>query len=192
MSTITGTATQLLDAAQLLVQERGFNAFSYKDLASAVGIRTASIHYHFQTKADLGKALMVRYLAQLEQTLGEFDRKGGKNRSKLKKFIGLYRATEERGAICLCGSLAADLKTLPEDLQSVVTAYLDESEKWVIEKIRNGVRSGEFALGGTAASLASTLVAGLQGGLILARAQSPCSTTLDNVERAFCGALKKP
>ena len=186
----TDTAAQLLDTAQALVQERGFNAFSYKDLAEAVGIRTASIHYHFKTKGDLGKALMVRYLSQLNVTLSEIDREGGKNKAKLKKFIGLYRMTQSKGTICLCGSLATDLQTLPEELQSEVTAYLDATETWVIAKIRAGVRAGEFTLGATAASLASTLVAGLQGGLILSRAQNPTSGTVDHIESTFFSALK--
>ena len=184
------TATQLLDAAQVLVQERGFNAFSYKDLAAVVGIRTASIHYHFAAKADLGRALMARYSDQLEQSLDEIERKGRTNGAKLKRFIGLYRATQERGAICLCGSLASDLNTLPVELQADVTAYLDRSEEWVSEKIRDGMRSGEFSASGTPASIASTLVASLQGGLILSRTRGSSSTVLNHVERTVLAALK--
>ena len=56
------TRTQLLDVAQRLVQARSYNAFSFKDLAAEIGIRTASIHYHFRTKGDLGVALMQRYI----------------------------------------------------------------------------------------------------------------------------------
>jgi len=184
------TATKLLDAAQVLVQNRGYNAFSYKDLATTVGIRTASIHYHFPAKVDLGKALMARYSDELEQSLDEIDRKGRTNGAKLKRFIGLYRATQERGAICLCGSLASDLNTLPAELQSDVTAYLDRSEAWVSEKIRDGIRSGEFSSSGTAASIASTLVAGLQGGLILSRTRGSSSTVLNHIERTVLAALK--
>ncbi len=184
------TATKLLDAAQSLVQERGFNAFSYKDLAAAVGIRTASIHYHFEAKADLGKALMERYYRELEQSLDEIDRKARTNEGKLKRFIGLYRSTQKRGAICLCGSLASDLNTLPEGVQTEVTAYLKRSEKWVTQKIRDGIRSGEFVAAGTPASTASTLVAGLQGALILSRTREPSSPVLNHVERTVLASLK--
>jgi len=93
----TETATQLLDAAQTLVERRGYNAFSYKDLATDIGIKTASIHYHFPAKADLGIALMDRYLGGLEQAFATIDRTGSTHKTKLKKFIKLYRDTECRG-----------------------------------------------------------------------------------------------
>ncbi len=55
------TATQILDVAERLVQNRGFNGFSYADVASELGISKPSLHYHFASKADLGEALMRRY-----------------------------------------------------------------------------------------------------------------------------------
>ena len=85
----TDTATKLLDAAQHFVQTRGFNAFSYKDLAAAVGIRTASIHYHFPTKGDLGAALMQRYTDELAGVLTKIDGSSRTAKAKLKNFIKL-------------------------------------------------------------------------------------------------------
>lgn len=46
---------QILTSAQRLVQQRGFNGFSYADIADEVGIRKASLHHYFPTKTDLGK-----------------------------------------------------------------------------------------------------------------------------------------
>ncbi|EQD50561.1 transcriptional regulator, TetR family, partial [mine drainage metagenome] len=43
---------KIIDVAQQLVQSRGFNAFSYRDLADRISIRTASIHYYFPKKDD--------------------------------------------------------------------------------------------------------------------------------------------
>ena len=45
------TAEQILDVAEGLVQTRGFNSFSYADIAKQLGITTASLHYHFGSKA---------------------------------------------------------------------------------------------------------------------------------------------
>ena len=61
MNNNKNTAELILDAAQVLVQEVGFNGFSYAHIAEKVGIRTASIHYHFPNKEDLGEALITRY-----------------------------------------------------------------------------------------------------------------------------------
>lgn len=188
MAEPASTADQLLDAAQDLVQRRGYNAFSYKDLAREVGIRTASIHYHFETKADLGRALMERYLGELETALDAIDRRMRTQRGRLKGFVDLYRQTETRGAICLCGSLAADRETLPETVQRVVSAYLERCESWAAAVIGEGVRAGEFRAPGGAGNAAATLVAGLQGALIVGRAGGR-SSAVDGVERTFLASL---
>jgi len=57
------TAAKILDSAERLVQTRGFNAFSYADIATELRLRKASIHYHFPSKADLGRRLLARYEA---------------------------------------------------------------------------------------------------------------------------------
>ena len=67
------TADRILDIAERLVQRRGFNAFSYADVATAVGIRKASLHYHFATKADLGQALIARYRQTFLAALREIE-----------------------------------------------------------------------------------------------------------------------
>ena len=97
------TARRLMDAAQDLIQERGYNAFSFKDLAERIGSRTASIHYHFPTKADLGVALMERDLEGLDESLAHIDASAKRPRTRLKALVKLYSETESAGAICLCG-----------------------------------------------------------------------------------------
>lgn len=182
------TSTLLLDAAQTLVQERGYNAFSYKDLESAVGIRTASIHYHFSSKADLGAALMLRYLERLEAGLEQIGAKGRTGWGALKAFIDMYRTAERAGAVCLCGSLASDQHTLPEKVQVPVTAYIERSEAWVEQTIHTAVNNGELGFAGKPTDAARTLVASLQGGLILSRAQGG-PRAIDDIQRLFEGLL---
>lgn len=186
MST-TDTATQLLDAAQLLVQERGFNAFSYSDLSEAIGIRTASIHYHFKTKADLGKALMDRYHAELQDVLSGLDRTSRTNKARLKAFIQMYRDTENAGLVCLCGSFAADIETLRDDVQQIVQAYLAETQAWVAKTIAAGAAAGEFDPVGKPADLAASLVSGLQGGLVVGRVGG--GSVLVALQRTFLSSL---
>ncbi len=183
------TPNRLLDLAQDLVQERGFNAFSYKDLAGAIGIKTASVHYHFPVKEDLGAALITRYRDRLDAALAEIDRGARSGKSKLRRFIQLYRDTEACGAICACGSLAADRETLPAAMQDGVEDYFSRAEQWIAKTISDGVRAGEFELAGPPTEAATTLLAGLQGGLILSRAR-PGRQTLEVVQRNFFRTLE--
>jgi TetR/AcrR family transcriptional repressor of nem operon len=184
------TASKLLDAAQVLIQERGYNAFSYKDLAEAVGIRTASIHYHFPGKASLGLALMERYIADLDRALAGIGRNARTHKGKLKSFIKLYADTEARGAICLCGSLASDSGTLPSPLQDAVKIYIENSEQWIAATVKEGVRQGEFQFKGKASDAAASLLSSLQGGLILSRAKGGAQPLLATLQRVFLNTLE--
>ncbi len=59
------TSTRILDAAERLVQERGFNGFSYADIADELGVSKAALHYHFAGKAELGETLILRYSCEI-------------------------------------------------------------------------------------------------------------------------------
>ena len=67
----SSTASRVLDTAERLVQVRGFNGFSYADIAAELQISKASLHYHFATKADLGEALINRYSTRFFEALAE-------------------------------------------------------------------------------------------------------------------------
>lgn len=55
------TKTNLLNSAERVARTRGFDGFSYADLAADVGTIKASIHHHFASKAALAVTLMNRY-----------------------------------------------------------------------------------------------------------------------------------
>ncbi|MEO5888070.1 MAG: helix-turn-helix domain-containing protein, partial [Anaerolineales bacterium] len=60
---VRGTNTQraILDLAESLLQDRGFNGFSYAHIASELNVENAAIHYHFRTKEALACAVVKRY-----------------------------------------------------------------------------------------------------------------------------------
>ena len=185
----TDTRSRLLDQAQALIQDRGFNAFSFKDLAKAVGIRTASVHYHFETKLHLGLALMERYLAGFERKLVELS-SARTARARLHGLVEAYHAIEASGLACLCGSLATDVQTLPPEMRPLIDAYLERSEVWIAEQISLGRTTGEFAPRADATDLATLLVSALQGALFLGRSRAGGSM-LERVERAFWSSLEE-
>jgi AcrR family transcriptional regulator len=55
--TKTDMREAVMTAAKATVQSHGYNALSFRELAKEVGIKSASVHYHFPTKGDLGAAL---------------------------------------------------------------------------------------------------------------------------------------
>jgi AcrR family transcriptional regulator len=54
------TRETILRAARTRARAHGYGGLNFRDLATDVGIKSASIHYHFPTKADLGAAVAKR------------------------------------------------------------------------------------------------------------------------------------
>src|SRR5687768_3859259 len=84
------TADQILDVAEPLIQTRGFNGFSYADIAADLGITKASLHYHFRTKADLGQRLIARYSENFQAALRGIEEAGVSAPEKLVHYVRLY------------------------------------------------------------------------------------------------------
>ena len=167
----SGTTDQLLDVAQELAQKRGYNAFSYRDLAERVGIRSASIHHHFPAKADLGRALVARYRERFADALRRIAAGSGDAPAKLAAYVELFRATYEQGArLCLGGMFAADLPTLPTEVQEQVRGFYADNEAWLTRLLDAGRRSSELDFEGTPRDAAAALLDGLEGALLAARA----------------------
>ncbi len=118
------TKTALLDVAEHAARARGFDGFSYADLAEAVGIRKASIHYHFPTKAALSAALMERYHAALEDECIGIEAKYETGCERLQALIRLYRdALNDGKTLCLCVSLISSRESLSDEVIEKIRAF---------------------------------------------------------------------
>jgi TetR/AcrR family transcriptional repressor of nem operon len=163
------TASRVLDVAERLVQRRGYNGFSYADVASELKISKASLHYHFPGKAELGEALIRRYASRFADALEEIDRLGGDAPRKLEGYIRIYADVLREHRMCLCGMLAADYDTLPRAMREAVIRFFDDSESWLGRVLEQGRREGTFRLSGSATQEAQTIISGLEGALLVAR-----------------------
>src|SRR5271170_7068139 len=81
----TEAARAILDVAEQLAQTRGYNGFSYADIAAELGVTKASLHYHFPSKAELGRALIVRYHGLFGAALDSIDGQTKSPQEKLKR-----------------------------------------------------------------------------------------------------------
>jgi TetR/AcrR family transcriptional repressor of nem operon len=164
---MTATPSRLLDAAHALILERGYNAFSYADLAEQVGIRKASIHHHFPTKADLVEALLLRYRQRIQATSSELASQVPDPHEQIEMFLDHWtRCIEDKSEpICLALVLAAELPSLPGKVAAAVSGHFVEfgaALRHVIEAA--GFPSDE------AAGRAEAFMALFHGAMISARA----------------------
>jgi TetR/AcrR family transcriptional repressor of nem operon len=163
------TVTSILDSAERLVQSRGFNGFSYADVAAELGITKAGLHYHFAGKAELGQALIDRYAARFTAALERIDAAGRDAPAKLDAYARIYGDVLRQKRMCLCGMLAADYETLPGPLREAVIRFFDDNERWLTRVFEQGQAEGSLRLDGSAREAAQTLVGGLEGAMLVAR-----------------------
>src|SRR6202162_2849636 len=89
-STNVDTSRRILDVAERLLQTRGYNAFSYADIAQSLHITKASLHYHFPTKAELGRRLIERYGISFLHALAAIDQTSADAGEQLRRYVDIY------------------------------------------------------------------------------------------------------
>ena len=155
--------------AEGLVQTRGFNGFSYADIAAEMKITKAALHYHFAGKAELGEALISRYAARFADALSAVDGAGAQPAAKLEAYAQLYLNVLREKRMCLCGMLAAEYQTLPEPMRAAVLRFFDANESWLEEVLERGRAAGTLHFEGTARDTARTIIGSLEGAMLVAR-----------------------
>jgi len=163
------TATRILDVAERLVQVRGFNAFSYADVASELNITKAALHYHFPGKAELGQALVTRYAARFAEALAAVEAGLDDAPSRLDAYAQLYLDVLRDERMCLCGMLASEYPTLPPPMQDAVVRFFEDNETWLARVLRQGKDDGTLHFAPSPTETARMIVSGLEGAMLVAR-----------------------
>nr|WP_319384491.1 TetR/AcrR family transcriptional regulator [uncultured Roseibium sp.] len=165
------TEERILDLAEALIRQNGYNGFSFRDLASGVGVKSSSVHYYFPTKADLGARVARRYTERFLDLLGDPEEPVMSAEALILKLHGEFaRSLGQDGQMCLCGILAAESSGLPEAVVSEAKAFFDRTVAW----LTRGLRQSDWGAGIpdddlTRQSLA--ILAQLEGAMLIAKVQ---------------------
>ncbi len=163
------TATRILDVAERLVEVRGFNGFSYADVASELKITNAALHYHFANKSDLGVALVVRYTSRFDDALRAVDTRTTDAPKRLKAYADLYLDVLSGKRMCLCGMMAAEHETLSEPMQAAVLEFFTRNQAWLSRVLKDGKAKGTISFPDSPNKTARTIIGTLEGAMLLAR-----------------------
>jgi TetR/AcrR family transcriptional repressor of nem operon len=154
---------ELLDIADRLWRSRGYAGFSFADLSAASGIRKASVHHHFPSKAALGEALIARHAASAQAFAAAV---AGDATAAVEAFLDHYeRLLEAPEEVCAASAVCADLMVLPDDVAMSGRAYLAGQRAWLVAQLAAGPWQGDPD------GLADVVLGMLQGGLQRARAE---------------------
>lgn len=167
------TREEILNAAEELLQRRGYNAFSYQHIAVQLGIRNAAIHYHFPGKEDLGVALVKRYRERFRDWTDEMSRLSNAW-DRLNTHFQKYVEYAVAGAkICPGGVLSSEFEAIPEIMRHEARLLMRENFEWLIETLETGRAQGSLNFLGDPRHKAVEIGAALQGGLQIARMAGP-------------------
>ncbi len=168
MPPVSATAVTILDAAERVTQAVGYNGLSFRDLAEAVGIKSASVHYHYPSKGQLGAAIARRYTDRLMAHLNAVDALGLDVNEAMAAYVAVFRGTLERdGRMCLCGMLAAEKDAVPPEVQAEVRRFVDLNVAWIAA---TGARAADIATADPSIRhQAMAVFAALEGAMLVAR-----------------------
>ncbi|MEM8813445.1 MAG: TetR/AcrR family transcriptional regulator [Pseudomonadota bacterium] len=157
------TRDRLLDAAERGMRSRGYHAVSFRELADELGIKSASVHYYYRQKEDLGVALVDRYAAGFNEALAEKSAKSQSPEDKIKAFCAVYRnALTTSGQACLCGILSSESAGLPKPVADAARRFIRENIAWIMNALPASLPDADRK------RRATHIVAALQGAMALA------------------------
>jgi len=158
------TKSKIQDVAERFIIQGGYGAFSFRDIAESVGIKSASVHYHYPTKGDLVAAVMARYTHDFSQVLPDPCDEGLDAKDLLYGFIDGFKAkVVTQGNMSLCTMLTSDKPILPESVSHELAIFYRLKLDWLMQVlVRLEQTSKEEAL-----IKASQLLACLHGASLL-------------------------
>ncbi len=171
------TKTKILDYAEGMTQTRGFNGFSYLDVAAEIGIKTASIHYHFKHKDDLAVALVERIRVTHASGFREIEASTTSPKKRLESLIEYFQGSVREGKFCLCGMMAAELQSVSPRVSTLVDAYFKDVQTWLARQFKEaGYKDSKLR--------ALRFLSALEGSLLLGRLRND-PTIVRNVLKGF-------
>ncbi|WP_109476386.1 TetR/AcrR family transcriptional regulator [Paraburkholderia sp. C35] len=187
------TADRIIAAGRQLIMRRGYNGFSYADIADAIDIRKASIHHHFPAKTDLVIAVLNEWREAFEADVTSLEANGADAIEKLRAYVGHWERciADDTAPFCVAGMLGAELPSLPEEVAQGVKAFFDSVTSWLEQVLESGVKDGLIKLDSSVHAAAATLVSVVYGAMLAARAYADVAL-FKEVTEAAVERLVKP
>src|SRR4051812_14352163 len=166
------TSQDILNCARSLIVSGGYNGFSYADISKVVGVRNATIHHHFASKAVLVQALVVNYREEVQQGMAALERNVPEPVEQLRAYIQYWESCIADGTVpfCVCALLGTQLPVLPEEVALEVRAHFRSLSAWLTSVLERGLAKGDLRLTTSAKIEADGFMATVHGAMISARA----------------------
>lgn len=131
------TVDRILNSAETRARMGGYHAFSFREIAKEIGIKSASIHYHFPTKEALTLALTERYAKRFIEKINQIDTNIPIT-TQLANYIAIFReALAIEKLMCLCGVLSTESDLLPQGIKHAIQNFFTANLDWLKTRLQS-------------------------------------------------------
>jgi TetR/AcrR family transcriptional regulator, transcriptional repressor for nem operon len=158
------TREHIVEAADRLFYQQGYEHTSFADIASKVKISRGNFYFHFKTKDEILDAVINRRLAEKRQMLERWEIEGEQPADRIRSFINilLVNRTDIKRYGCPLGTLSTELAKLNHPAQPEATELFTLFRTWLRRQFELLGRKADADL------LAMHLLARSQGVAVLA------------------------
>jgi TetR/AcrR family transcriptional repressor of nem operon len=165
----TNARESILSAARAIAQSRGYGGLNLRELARDVGIKAASIYYHFPGKAELAAAVAKRYWEDGAAALEAISQETPDPMSALHRFPEIFRRSlEADNRLCLGSFMGAETDDLPAEVKTEIKQFADVNVAWLCK----GLVTAKVCKSKDADARAHAIFAAVAGAQLLARSRS--------------------
>lgn len=162
------TKVRALEEARKLLQEVGYNGFSFQHLADTLHIKKQSLYVHFKSKEDLGISLIEEHrlsFAKWTKTIDVFapDAQIG------AIFEVCYEFSTDSRKICPLSAVGADLNSLPQGMQLALSHLYTSRFLWLKDIIEKGQKNYIFRIDKSSTELTQFVLTAILGAQLNAR-----------------------
>ncbi len=172
MSTITkdDTRKKILNTALKFIQSKSYNSFSFNDIAKEVGIKKASVHYHFESKEILGIAAVKNYKEKIIYLTKKLDDSTQDLWEKLEHYFAFFKAGLKTNYVCPAAVLSAEINSIPKEMENELKTLFDYYMEWLAKILELGRVSKVFSFKKKPIEMALFVSSAIEGAMLFARA----------------------
>ena len=163
------TREKIIELGENLIRSKGYNAFSYQDISTELGIKNAAVHYYFPTKENLGTSIVKTNIQRFEEMVENMHSHGFNERQQLDTFVKIYLKSHREQKLCIIGSLASDFNTLNETTRTELKRMTEIILKWLTDILVTGKEKKLFVFDEEPQSKAFIILSGMVASLQVSR-----------------------
>lgn len=168
---------ELIASATTLIQRVGVNGFSYGQLANELDIKAPSIHHHFKSKEDLVVAVAQKY--RLDFSAGVDAISADSSLGRIVAYGELFTHAAQTDKLCLCGAVSADWVAVGDRARREVHEFFTDQRSWIETQLEQAAAARELLPALPIATLATAILAALEGSLLISRANGDVDLPVD-------------